>query len=134
MSINTFKDFLLLYLEKCFIGSPRREIESRTVHFYPHTLWGPTIFRVSCVLSLTEIWIPDVIDAGHGVDIGLRIEGACYGACWSGVASSTHILEGENIGWVLLQNIVKPGQIFLASLLDSRILQLWDTCQFSNGD
>ena len=59
-----------------------------------------------------SIWIPDVIDAGHGVDIGLGIEGACYGAYWSSVASSTNILEGENLGWVLLKELSNLSRYF----------------------
>ena len=59
-----------------------------------------------------SIWIPDVIDAGHGVDIGLGIEGACYGACWSSVAPSTNILEGENLGCVLLMELSNLGRYF----------------------
>ena len=59
-----------------------------------------------------SIWIPDVIDAGHGVDIGLGIEWACYGACWSSVASSTNILEDENLGCVLLMELSNLGRYF----------------------
>ena len=39
--------------------------------------------------------LPDIIDASHGVDIGFGIEGACNVAGWSGIASSTDILEGQ---------------------------------------
>ena len=38
---------------------------------------------------------PDVIDAGHGVDVGLGVEGAGDLARGLGVAPATHVLRGQ---------------------------------------
>ena len=38
---------------------------------------------------------PDVVDAGHGVDVGLGVEGAGDLARGLGVAPPTHVLRGQ---------------------------------------
>ena len=50
---------------------------------------------------------PDVIDAGHGVDVGLGVEGAGDLARGLGVAPATHVLRRADSDVIVIITCVK---------------------------
>ena len=55
--------------------------------------------------SLTKLYLHDIIDTSHWVNISIRIKWTCYCAFWLSVSSTTNILSESIYWWSILMII-----------------------------